>query len=171
MSVYAREEEITSFDAWMQERREREKDHVDGAERITEDPVYDMYFAVDKVCFDEMFRLGIALYWMPEDAKMKLNAIGAHHESAIMLDRAYYEEEGRGEAFCCLLFHEMIHAFCKWKGIEDTVKGVHLKAFADAVNAHGGEGYFENGDYSGTRFKPETWEKIARELRRKGAYV
>jgi hypothetical protein len=106
------------------------------------DNVYNIFFAIDKICFDQMFQF-IPFYWIPEHKAEQFHRTMAFFKSnKIFLNPKFYDKMSH-EEHINLVFHEMVHGFCVWKKIQDVESKenetkYHTKDYAKACKDHGG---------------------------------
>lgn len=160
-----------SFEEWTKYKLEQRKNRTRNAEQISYDePLYDLAFAVNEVCFDGKLDFCVVrLFYIPDEQQYR-KAQGIFIPFYIMIDKAFYQEHGTDDETAAVLFHELIHADCyslvKSKEIKDTENGYHTKAFADACEAHGGFSLFNGSEtgYNKTGLTAETLEKIRKQI-------
>ena len=153
---------MMSFKEWEKLHKEKQRSLTMGAEEIDLDhPLTDVFYVLNRICFDKMFTY-IPLYWLPESMR-KPKLAGVYGYGVIMLDKPYYEEHGVDEATINILYHEMLHAYAERKGIQDVdEKGKHTPDFADLTEETGGKGAYndENEEWNIVYLSRNTMEKV-----------
>lgn len=142
-----------TFSEWLEYKKQQEKERTHGAERVTADDLLDAEAAINIYCFDRFFQL-LPLYFMPDDLlKGREDVNGIYGYGCIMINKAVYDAHKTDETTISTLFHEMLHAYNDIKDVKDTDGEKHLKAFADAAEAHKGHcvGYDPKYGYSDVR--------------------
>lgn len=128
-----------NYEEWKKRKIELEKLSTGNSTRIEYNhPIYDVFFVLNRLCFNKMFQL-IHFYWMsPEVIKGRPNVLGLYITDRILLLKAYYDEHGIDEDMINLVFHEMVHGYCQYKGIEDMTGAEHNEAFYKSAKCCGG---------------------------------
>ena len=165
--LYKMPDDMT-YEEWRANCREREQRLTHGAERIPIDhAIYDVFFSIDKICFNRMFNW-LPVYWKPADAPK--DSLGMYKDNHIMIERDFYEKHGMDDDVINLMFHEMLHAFCDWKRIKDVEGKYHLKEFLDAAQRHGGAGDVAPNEFgfSNVYLSDNTMKKIKNRIERRG---
>lgn len=161
---------MDSYEEWAQQKIEQEKRRTHNAEKVTDESLYAAEMAINKYCFGkELFY--IPLYFIPPDiAEKRKNPQGVYGYGCIMIDKKFYEENGVNDDVINVLFHEMIHAYCDLKGIEDTIGSKHTYEFSKVCSEHGGISAYENGFYgfSISTLSAEKMKKVKQRIK-KGA--
>ena len=128
-----------------------------------------MFFAVNKTVLDDMFNvskkghlhypcLDVAEDRVEQGYDLERTAgMYVHRLDTIVLVADYP---------CTLderlnvMHHEMIHCFCRWRGIEDgtkTSRNLHTRQFKQAIEDHGGIAHYLNPEHGWqyTEIRPE----------------
>ena len=130
------------------------------------DDLHNVVTAINDNCFNkELTR--IPMYFMAADGK----TLSLYENGDILINKAYYDVNGINDKLIHSIFHVMVHAFCESHGIQDTDGDIHLEAFADECDRHGGYCSWENSQdgYSHTGVKVKKMKSIKADLRQKGA--
>ena len=157
----------------LQYKLEQEKKITHNAEKVDiESELYDIQFSLLKHCFADINFIWYApLYFIPADlAEKHTDSVGLYGYGVIMIDKDYYESCGANEEIINTLFHEMIHAYCDLKNIEDTDGEKHLEAFADACDSHGGRCTWVDSQYgySNTFLTTKNMKRVKKDLQKGG---
>lgn len=158
-----------SFDEWLEYKKEQEKRITHGAERVHDDVLYALEFAVSTVCFGDTLPF-IHLFYIPPELDNGANAMFGNELVLIMVNKSFWDAHGIDHETISMMFHEMCHAFCFYENIKGTDGKYHLPAFKQVCEEHGGTCTFTNDTvgYNEARPTPETEELIRKELRRRG---
>ena len=154
-----------TFDGWQRKRREIERLEIGDDQYIDLNNIaYKVFFALDNICFDNMFHF-FPLYWMSDQAKeQKPGVIGMYLNNRIMIDKEYFDSHGADDDFIELMFHEMIHGYCDWKRIKDTDGDKHLRGFASACELCGGGCDRTDSGWSESYLLPGTLAKVKQRI-------
>lgn len=162
-----------SFEEWKQHKQNEQKRKTHNAEEIRDSRLYDLAFAVDKVCFSgELVHDLLKLYYIPDDLK-KPGVHGLYGYHVIMIDKDYHKQHGTDDDMKDTIFHELVHDFCDSRNPEKKIKdadssGYHLQAFADVCSDHGGSALYADAEtgYSDARLSAESLDKINKQYQR-----
>jgi len=137
--------------------------------RILNEPVGDdlhkVATAINDNCFNNELTQ-IPMRFIAADSR----ALCLYDRGDILIDKAYYSVNGISDKLIHSMFHTMVHAYCDQKGIQDTHGDIHLEAFADECEKHGGYCSWTNSryGYSLTGVKVKKMKRIKKDIEQKG---
>ena len=156
--------DMMPFEVWMKRKKDEEQAITNGSEKVPGDhPLYKFYNIIRKYCIKDLPK-DIPIYFMSDDfIKKNPDRISVYGYGRIMMNKTFYNTH-KDIDILETLFHEMIHAYCDIKKIEDVIGEFHTKEFQRVCEQHGGFAEFSNDvlGYNDVYLREDTIKEMMR---------